>query len=147
MNRQNRELNPGAFVFATITVIIHALFFVAESILWLKPYIYQNILSSANSTISLFEQAKLLEIVFFNQGFYNLFLALGLVAGMISIKRGYFERGITLLGFCCLFAVGAGLVLALSAGALLGAALQSGPPMIALILLYRNKWNNFTAVP
>ncbi|VAW45819.1 hypothetical protein MNBD_GAMMA03-490 [hydrothermal vent metagenome] len=136
MLTQDYKLNSGTLVFAILTAMFHILFFVAESLLWLEPYIYQSFLSSSEASIGLFEQAKLMETIFFNQGFYNLFLALGLVAGIFFAKRGDGVRGTTLISFCCLFAFGAGIVLALSAGALLGAAVQSFPPMIALVFLY-----------
>jgi len=134
----NQAIGSGAIIFAIITAIFHILFFIAESVLWLEPYIYQNVLSKPDSSegVGLFEQATLMKIVFFNQGFYNLFLALGLITGMIFVKNGSVEQGITLIGFCCLFAFGAGVVLALSAGAFLGATVQALPPMMALIFLY-----------
>jgi len=134
----NQKISGGAIFFAIVTAIFHTLFFVAESILWLEPYIYKNILSQPDSSIGieLLEQAILMETVFFNQGFYNLFLALGLIVGIIFVQKGSVERGSTLIGYCCLFAFGAGVVLALSAGAFLGAAVQAVPPMIALIFLY-----------
>jgi len=138
MSEKIQRVSGGVILFAIITAIFHFLFFVAESILWLEPYIYQNFLSAPGSSrgIALVEQAALMEIVFFNQGFYNLFLALGLVAGIIFVKKARIEQGITLICYSCLFAFGAGVVLALSAGAFLGAAVQAIPPMIALIFLY-----------
>ena len=138
MNEKSQRLSSLVLIFAIITAIFHILFFVAESILWLEPYIYKNILSQPDSSIGigLFEQATIMETVFFNQGFYNLFLALGLIAGIILVKKDRAEKGITLIGYCCLFAFGAGVVLALSAGAFLGAAVQAVPPMIVLIFLY-----------
>jgi len=134
MNKQKQKPGNGALIFAIITAIFHILFFVAESILWLKPYIYQSILGKPDPTmgIELIEQARLMETVFFNQGFYNLFLAVGLIAGVILSKKNHIEQGITLIVFCSLFAFGAGVVLALSTGAFLGAAIQAVPPMIVL---------------
>jgi len=137
MNKSNKRLGLVIATFATITAIFHILFFIAESVLWLEPYIYQNILANPDPTIGidLIEQARLMETVFFNQGFYNLFLALGLITGIILAKKDYVDQGFTLIIFCSLFAFGAGVVLAFSAGAFLGAAVQAVPPMIVLGLI------------
>lgn len=63
----------------------------------------------------------------FNQGFYNLFLALGVVAGLYLGDR-------SLVWFGCAVMIGAGLVLVGSSRRMWRAALiQAAPPAIALL--------------
>jgi len=123
--------------FALLTAVIHILFFVAESLLWLEPNIHENILSeSASLDVDILTQAQIMETVFFNQGFYNLFLALGIFLGLFLNKTDNKVMGFTLVAYICTFALGAAVVLALSTGAILGAVVQGLPGMIVLVLLY-----------
>jgi len=137
METKEYNINQTAIVFVVLTAIFHILFFVVESLLWLEPYIHENVLSkSDSSSVDLLTQAHLMETVFFNQGFYNLFLAIGLFLGLFLYKGDNKAIGFTLVAYICTFAFGAAVVLALSAGAIAGAIVQGLPPMIALIFLY-----------
>jgi putative membrane protein len=73
--------------------------------------------------------------VLLNQGFYNLLLAVAGIVGLRSIKRGADAAGYALVFYMCLSALGAGIVLALSTRAYLGAVLQSAPAAFALVSL------------
>lgn len=81
------------------------------------------------------DQADGLAFNMLNQGYYNLFLGIGAVVGAILLAVEVPART-TLLGYCCLFMVGAGLVLFVSRRSMARAALiQAVPPLITLIAL------------
>ncbi len=126
------------YLFTSITILFHLVAFLWESIFWMKPVVYENIVSGMVTPegISLLQHAKILEGLFFNQGFYNLFIALGAIAGLILLKKGNAVVGKTLICYTNLFALGAGLILALSSTAYMGALLQAGPALLALVALY-----------
>ncbi|MFT7372781.1 MAG: putative membrane protein [Oleiphilaceae bacterium] len=131
-------MNLVALVFSTLTIVIHVLVFVGESLLWGNPLIIERVLSKidAPAGISLSDQAQILEVLFYNQGFYNLFVALGGVGGLILYKYGRIQEGIVLVCYMCLFALGAGVVLASTTTAYPAAVIQGLPPLIALAGLY-----------
>lgn len=129
---------PLVYLFTIFTIVFHFVAFLWESIFWMKPVVYENIVANMYSPdgISLLEHATILESLFFNQGFYNLFIALGAIAGLVLFKKGNAVVGKTLISFTNLFALGAGLILALSSSAYMSAALQGGPALLALVALY-----------
>jgi putative membrane protein len=59
-----------SIVFAAIAGFIHVLFFLMESVWWMHPKVHKNF------GIKSFDEATQFKLSFFNQGFYNLFLAL-----------------------------------------------------------------------
>lgn len=128
-------MNLLTAIFSIITIVVHVLVFIVESVLWLNPVVHERVLGRLGSSfdLSLFEQAQILEALFFNQGFYNLFLALGGIAGWVLYKKGRTESGLVLIAYMCFFALGAGFVLALSTGAYAGAIVQGLPPLLALL--------------
>ncbi|MDQ2698993.1 MAG: DUF1304 domain-containing protein, partial [Actinomycetota bacterium] len=118
-------------VFAAIAALIHVYIFVLESVQWTRE-----------STRRVFgvrsaEDAELMRPLAFNQGFYNLFLAIGTVIGLVLILAG----GLPPAGFgVALFALGsmvlAAVVLIASNPKLARAALIQGvAPLIAAGLL------------
>lgn len=113
-------------------VLFHLVAFALESLLWMRPEVHGRFgvdLAGAETT----------RLIFFNQGFYNLFLALGLAAGLALVARRP-TVGRTLVAFTCLSMAGAGAVLAFSAPEKIGAAcVQGAPPLLALILA-RQTW-------
>jgi putative membrane protein len=71
----------------------------------------------------------------FNQGFYNLFLAIGILVGLLMIGSGSANTGRPIVLFACACMVGAGTVLVLSNRSFLpAAALQAAPPLLAIVL-------------
>lgn len=72
----------------------------------------------------------------FNQGFYNLFLAIGLIYSLYLIYKKEYKTGKTLANFILLTIVGAGCVLYFSApNSTLGAVLQATPALAGLLSL------------
>jgi putative membrane protein len=82
------------------------------------------------------EQASVVKVWAFNQGFYNLFLALGLFYSLFLLHGEYRESGKILASFILLLIVGAGVVLFASAPKKYPAAImQAVPALLGLIAL------------
>ncbi|GAA1535265.1 hypothetical protein GCM10009730_50640 [Streptomyces albidochromogenes] len=70
----------------------------------------------------------------FNVGFYNLFLALGLVAGFVALRLGHVTTGRSLIVYICFFMIGGGIMLFVSAPKLWRGSLgQAVPPLVVLV--------------
>lgn len=118
-------------VFAVVAALIHVYIFALESLLWSRP--------ATQRTFGVRDErdAEVLRPMAYNQGFYNLFLAIGAVVGVVLMLTG--TRGDA--GFAVtLFALGsmllAALVLVTSNRRMLRAALvQGAAPALALALL------------
>lgn len=119
-------------------IAFHLWAFVLEAFLWMRPAVHEPMLGrlTGTSSVALLDQALILKTLFVNQAFYNLFLAIAGIAGFAFLRRGDATVGRTLIAYLCLSAVGAGVVLALSTGAYVGALLQAGPPAVALIAMF-----------
>lgn len=117
-------------VFAVLAALLHVYIFVLESLRWTDP-----------RTRAVFgttpEEAETTRLLAFNQGFYNLFLAvIALVGVAMVVVGGDFTAGGALI-FAGLGAMlGAAVVLVLSARDKARAAVTQGTlPLIALVLL------------
>jgi putative membrane protein len=72
----------------------------------------------------------------YNQGYYNAFLALGAIAGIVLIASGLVQAGIAVAIFAALSMVLAAIVLITSSPKLArAAALQGGAPLIGTVLV------------
>lgn len=69
-------------VFALLAALIHVLIFTMESVLWAKPSIWRRFGLRSQA------DADVVEPMAFNQGFYNLFLALAVVLGLLLLGWG-----------------------------------------------------------
>ena len=108
--------------------LVHVLIFCMESLLWTTPQVRARFRQSP-------EQADATKLFAFNQGFYNLFLALGTLAGLVLVLIGRSRVGWTLVYWNCLFMLGAAVVLAGSAPAMRrGAVIQGAAPLLFLVL-------------
>lgn len=120
-------MNLVTQVFAVVAVVFHVVAFVLESFLFHRSDVQTFLLGRP-------EPAEGVRLWAFNQGFYNLFLAAGPVAGLIAHYAGYTDVGRTLVVYGCAFMVGCGIVLFISDRKLWRSMIgQSGPPFIALI--------------
>ena len=121
-------MTAAALVLAAMAASMHILIFVLESVLWVRPTIWERF-----GVVSQ-EQAEMTRSLAFNQGFYNLFLAIGTGVGIICKLAGQTTVGWTLIVFCCASMVTAAAVL-LSTGLsyLRAAATQATLPLLALI--------------
>lgn len=118
-----------AVVFGVVSGLVHVLFWYMEAVKWRQPSMWRRF------GVKTQEQADGLAFNMVNQGYYNLFLGVGAIVGAILVVAAIPGRT-TLLGFCSLFMVGAGLVLFISRGSMARAALvQAGPPLVTLVAL------------
>ncbi|HEY6570228.1 MAG TPA: DUF1304 domain-containing protein [Candidatus Limnocylindrales bacterium] len=118
-----------AVVAALVAAAIHLWFFVLESVQFTQPKVYARFgLHSA-------EDAAIVRPMAFNQGFYNLFLAIGTVVGLVLVAAGQVDAGRAIVLFACATMVGAGVVLlASNRRFLVGASIQALPPLVVLVV-------------
>jgi putative membrane protein len=122
-------MNAAGQVFAVIAALIHVYIFVLESVLFARP--------SARGTFGVTEEElPAVRPWAFNQGFYNLFLAIVAVAGVIVLHASSEPAGRALIAAACGSMLAAALVLlATNRRMLRAAAVQGLAPLIALVLL------------
>ncbi len=120
---------PIAQVAALVAALLHVGFFYLESIVFVRPTVWSRF------NIASQEQADIVRPMALNQGFYNLFLGLGIVAGLVLVAAGEGTAGTAIVLFACACMVLAGVVLlATDRRFLSAAALQAVPPLIAIVL-------------
>jgi putative membrane protein len=118
-------------VFAVIAALVHVFFFYLESVTFTRPATYARFLVRSQA------DAELLRPMAFNQGFYNLFLAIGAIGGVIAANIGYVEAGRALVLLACGSMMLAGAVLMASDRRFVRSGLiQAVPPAIALVGLF-----------
>jgi putative membrane protein len=120
-----------AIVFAALAALLHVFIFVMESVLWMRPATWKRF------GIGSQDEAATIRPMALNQGFYNLFLAIGIFVGFALLPHASLHvAGEMLILFCCASMVAAALVLVISNPKLARAALTQGVlPLIAVILL------------
>lgn len=117
-------------VFAGIAALIHVFIFYLESIAWTGER------SRATFGIASTEEAELTKSLAFNQGFYNLFLALAVFGGIVVFAAGNTAVGATLVFVGAGSMVAAGAVLLCSSPSKAQAALkQLVPPLLGILAL------------
>jgi putative membrane protein len=111
---------------ALVAGLLHVLFFCMESLWFTRRQTYRLFLVRE-------ADAQAVRPWAFNQGFYNLFLALGIFGGLIALHSGHEVAGRAVTLFCCAAVLGAAVVLIASDRRLArAAALQGLPPLTAL---------------
>ncbi|AMB38977.1 MULTISPECIES: DUF1304 domain-containing protein [Paenarthrobacter] len=119
----------ASLIFALVAALLHVYIFTMESITWTKPATWKrfSITSQADAVTT--------KPLAYNQGFYNLFLAVGALAGIVAIWAGAPQVGWTLVFSSCGSMLLAALVLAASGRKYLRAAvLQGTTPLLAVVL-------------
>lgn len=116
-------------VFAALAAALHAYIFVMESVTWTS----ERTRATFGTTV---EEAEATRQMAFNQGFYNLFLTIVTVIGIVAVAAGHEGVGVALV----LAAVGsmltAALVLLVSSPTKARAAVTQGSgPLIAVVAL------------
>jgi putative membrane protein len=115
-------------VAASLAALIHVWFFVLESIWFERPNV------AGRFGLRTQEAIDAVRPMAFNQGFYNLFLAIGIAGGLLLIASGNAVTGRPIVLFSCACMVGAGIVLLASNRRFAAAAtLQAVPPLVAII--------------
>jgi putative membrane protein len=119
----------AGLVFAGLAAALHAYIFVMESFLWTAPRTRATFGTTP-------EEAETTKLLAYNQGFYNLFLGIFTVVGIVAVATGR-----TAVGSALVFAgVGsmalAAVVLLLSSPDKARAAITQGTfPVLAVVLL------------
>jgi putative membrane protein len=123
------------WIFALVTAVVHLLAFAWETVLFQRPGVHEGVFAIPTADV------PPVRLWAFNVGFYNLFIACGLVAGVIVWLNGDEAVGRALLVYLCLFAFLAGIALFVSDRLAMsrprgtgvgGAMAQAVPPLIAL---------------
>ncbi|MBH5145989.1 DUF1304 domain-containing protein [Rhodococcus erythropolis] len=123
-------MNVAGYIFAVLAAAVHVYIFVLESILWTAPK------TRATFGVKSEEEAITTQPLAFNQGFYNLFLAIVSAVGIVIAATGSASVGIALVLAGTGSMVAAGLVLILSSPDKARAAVvQMLFPVIAVVLL------------
>ena len=119
------------YVFASLAALVHVLIFLMESVLWPRPAVWKRFGLRSQT------DADTIRPMALNQGFYNLFLAVGVGIGLVLLANPLLQFGASIIIFfsmACMLA--ASLVLVISNRSLARAALTQGLfPLIAVILL------------
>ena len=110
----NARMPIIAQIAAVVSALVHAWFFVLESIVFSRPSV------AGRFGVRTPEQIEAVRPMAFNQGFYNLFLAIGVVGGLALLASGSGDAGRAIVLFACACMAGAGLVLAVSPPPALG---------------------------
>jgi putative membrane protein len=126
---ENSSLLPIALQFVGIFIaVVHIYIFALESLLWGRP--------KTNKVFGLSEaDSQVTKKLAFNQGFYNLFLAIALIAGVILVDFGHAIEGQTLMDYAVSSVMMAGAVLFVSSPELKrAAAVQIVPAFIYFLI-------------
>lgn len=119
----------AGLVLAALAAALHVYIFVLESFRWVSPRTRATFGTSEDEALATRELA-------FNQGFYNLFLAVVTVAGIIGVASGSTGIGAALVFAGSGSMLGAALVLLLSSPDKARAAITQGIlPLLAVVLL------------
>ena len=117
-----------ALVFAGLAALLHVYIWTMESLTWRKPATWKRFGVASQ------EDAETQALFAFNQGFYNLFLAIVALFGIFQAVVGYTDVGWALLLSACAMMLGAALVLASCGSKYVRAAVLQGTfPLLALV--------------
>ncbi|WP_379965064.1 DUF1304 family protein [Epilithonimonas sp. UC225_85] len=134
----NLILNQFTKALLIFVLIDFLLFFILEAIFWMQPFVHNLLLDwfhNPPADLSYEMHALVLKKLFINQGFYNLFFAIGGIIGLSQLKKNI-SVGYALILLVCFAASGAGLVLAITSKAYLLAFLQAVPAAITFVKIY-----------
>ena len=125
-----------AWVFALLAALVHIVVWAWESLLIERPFVHQGVFSTPASDL------PAIRLWTFGLGFYNLFLGLGMIAGVVAWATGAEVVGRTLVLYITAFMVLCGVVLFVDdrlgygrvRGKHIGGAFgQAVPPLIAMV--------------
>jgi putative membrane protein len=124
-----RGMHPLAQAAAVLAAVIHGYFFLMESVWFMHSRVWSRF------GLGSVEQAEVVRSFAYNQGFYNLFLAIGVALGIVLMMIGNFAAGRALVLFACSSMVAAGVVLVAHDRRFLRAgAIQALPPLVAVVV-------------
>ncbi|MGV9796869.1 DUF1304 domain-containing protein [Mycobacterium sp. NPDC003449] len=119
----------AGLVFAALAAALHVYIFVMESLTWTSPRTRATFGTTA-------EEAEATKELAFNQGFYNLFLAIVTAIGIIAVALGHNGVGAALIlaGVGSMLAA-AVVLLASSPDKARAAVTQGALPLVAVVLV------------
>lgn len=119
----------AALIFAALAALLHVYIFVMESLTWTSPRTRATFGTTA-------DEAETTKLLAFNQGFYNLFLAIVTGIGIGAICLGHNAVGVALVfaGVGSMLAAAA-VLLASSPDKARAAITQGAFPLVAVVLL------------
>ena len=118
----------AAAVAAVLAALLHVLFFAYESVLFDRPAVHARFRTASEDVPAVRPWAR-------NQGFYNLFLAVGTLVGVAIALAGTQDVGLALVLFGCGSMLAAALVLISTDRRMAQAAATQGVfPALAVIL-------------
>ena len=122
-------MTAAALIFAGLAALLHVYIFVMESLTWTSPRTRATFGTTA-------EEAETTKLLAFNQGFYNLFLAIVTGIGIGAMCMGHNAVGAALVfaGVGSMLAAAA-VLLASSPDKARAAVTQGAFPLIAVVLL------------
>lgn len=119
----------AALIFAGLAALLHIYIWVMESFLWTAPRT-----RAAFGTTP--EEAETTKLLAYNQGFYNLFLAVVTIVGIVIGGFGHYGAGYALIFAGTGSMLAAAVVLLASSPDKARAAVMQGTfPLIAIVLL------------
>ncbi len=147
-----------AQIFAGIAAALHVLFFYLESVVFTKKGTYKSF------GLATKEEAEIVKPMALNQGFYNLFLAVGVIVGVVlsetrdkshwvttnanifdespdhektvvPLMQSQWAEPLVVFGCACMLAAAVVLLISTKGKLLRGAAIQGIAPAIALIAI------------
>ncbi len=119
----------AALAIAAVAALLHVYIFVMESLTWTTPRTRATFGTTA-------EEAETTKLLAFNQGFYNLFLAIVTAIGIASVALGHRSVGIALvLAGVGSMAAASVVLLASAPDKARAAVVQGSLPVIAIALL------------
>lgn len=119
----------AALIFAVLAALLHGYIFVMESLTWTTPRTRAVFGTTA-------EEAETTKLLAYNQGFYNLFLGIVTLVGVVALVLGHKAVGAALVFAGAGSMVAAAVVLLASAPDKARAAVTQGAlPLIGVVLL------------
>ena len=113
---------------AVVAALVHVYFFVLESLWFMRPTVWRRFGLASEA------DAAVVRSFAYNQGFYNLFLAVGVAIGLALVAMGDPVAGRAITLFACGSMIAAGVVLVLHNPSFLrAAAIQVVPPLVAVV--------------
>ena len=118
-----------AVVFAALAALLHVAIFFLESVLWTRPGVWQRFGVRSQ------DDATTVQPMAYNQGFYNLFLALATALGLLMLASpAVHPVGVGVAGVALASMLLASVVLITSNPRLARAAITQGfTPLVALV--------------
>lgn len=119
-----------ATVVVTLAAALHIGIFVMESVAWARPAVWKRFGVADQAA------ADTTRPMAYNQGFYNLFLAIGAIIGLILYGVGLHPAGLALILFTMASMLAASIVLVTTGrGYLRPAIIQGVLPLIGIVLM------------